>query len=170
MKTVRILLIGDINEDMYSVFLAELDGVPVGYGVQIVLSSSGGAAMDALAIASLIRKYPRPVAVHGTGLIASAATIILAAGHKGLRSMDSTAWLMVHEDSGKFKGTVSVLEDEAKRLRRMENQWCWLFAQYTGRSKEEWRRINKREQYLNAREALHLGVIDFIVDDIVKGK
>lgn len=164
-------LVGDVDEDMYFSFLLDMkEALVKKQSVEIALNSAGGSATDGLAIASLIRKHPYSVSVHGTGLIASAATIILVSGHKGLRSMDSTAWFMVHEDSEKITGRVSELEARVETLRRIENQWCWLFAQHTKATAKEWKKINAKEQYFNAKEALQLGVIDYIVDDTVKGK
>jgi len=160
-----IKIIGPINEDTLSVFLEELDAESQSQSVvRILLSSEGGTALDALAYVSAIRRCKRRVAVCATGVVMSAATLILAAGTKGLRYIHKEAWVMVHEDSGKVKGTVSQMEREVFRLRRMEDQWCVLLEEYTGTSAKTWSKLHAEgDTYLSADECLALGLIDKII-------
>jgi len=155
-----INLIGDIDEDMLTSFSEALRSTD-SKKIQIQLHSAGGDAHAALAIVSLMRLSKRYITVIGMGYVASAATLILAAGNKRLLTQES--WVMVHEDSGEVSGSVSNLEAEVRQLRRMENQWNNLLEHYTGTKATEWDHIHLNDTYLTPQECLDLGLIDEIV-------
>lgn len=159
----RIQIIGSIDEENYKKFseaLYELEQESDEV-VNVELSSEGGSAMDALAFVSRIRLSGCPIHISAYGLVASAATLVLAAGD--IREMTREAWVMVHEDHGKSKGSVSDLEKAATHLRRMENQWNNLMESHTKVDAETWARFNKETMYLNPQQCLEMGLIDRIV-------
>lgn len=165
-KSLLIKIIGGIDENAYKSFVDELDENPKANAVMIELNSGGGSAYDALAFYSQIRKIKEGGLMCGilaTGVVASAAVLILAAGTKGQRQMTREAWVMVHEDTNKLKGSTTDLEREAKHMRRMEEQWNNLLAECTGTSAKAWEEMHKKTTYLSAEECLQLGLIDVIV-------
>lgn len=135
--------------------------------VYVELNSEGGDAYAAMAYFDLIQrknKNPgRAVNVTATGLCASAAVLILAAGKR--RYMTKSAWVMVHEDTTPIrKGMqVSAVEKEAKHARRLEVQWAELLADVTSATSVYWEELHKNETYLNAKECLELGLIEEII-------
>lgn len=174
MKTFSIH--GEISTESFTKFskrLNILEAVEYEGPVHIELTSEGGAAYDALAFASRIRRSELDITITAVGLVASAAVMLLAAGKKGKRRMAREAWLMVHEDSGSFdsiEGSVEELEEKAKKfirnvehLRRMEEQWATLLEEFTGTSKDIWAKLHRKETYLSAGECLALGIIDEVV-------
>lgn len=160
-KFVNITIIGEINSEMLSSVLEQVQKARVKKaGLKVLISSEGGAAADAIAIASTLRRYPGTVHTHGTGLVASAATLILAAGTSGCRSIDSTAWLMVHEEQVELSGSISQVLSTAIDLKRQEDQWCEMLSTYTGKPLTDLIRLHAMEKYLTANEALSWGFID----------
>lgn len=158
-----IQIIGDITQDSYKEFsrqLAELEKTKI-KSVVIELMSDGGEAMAALAFYSRIRSSRIGIAIHAVGTVASAAVLILAAGDK--RLMDAQAWVMVHEDYAKLKGSTSSMVVEAGQMQRLEEQWCGLLDSQTKTTASEWARLHKETTYLCAEECLSLGLIDEIV-------
>lgn len=160
-----IQIIGTIDEEAYKEFsltLAEIEAVAKkGTIITIEINSGGGGTYDALAFAAKIRRCSIPIHVVAYGLVASAAVLILAAGHK--RYMTKEAWAMVHEDSAKLKGNVVDLEREAGHLRRMEDQWADLLAEVTATDAEFWKQLHKKTTYLSASECLNLGLVDEVI-------
>lgn len=160
----RIHVIGSIDDDSYKEFtevLGALENSGQNKKVVIELSSVGGDVYSALAFASRIRTSPLEIHVEAHGLVASAAVIILAVGDK--RRMAEECLVMVHEDSGKVKGELKVMEREVAHLRRMENLWNSLLESYTGTKASVWANLHSKELYLTAKECLSLKLVDEII-------
>lgn len=172
MATSNIHVVGDIDHAAYCDFsrkLAKLESDSQHQAkastVRIHLMSDGGDANVALAFYDRIIKSPCPIEVVATGLVASAAVLILAAGEK--RMMTENAWIMVHEDHLQFEAdkdvSVSELEKDAAHYRRMETQWCKLMTRESTTIFEYWTELHKRTTYLDAQECLDLGIIEEII-------
>ena len=159
----RIQLIDGITDESYQAFSDKLYQLETksNKSITIELMSYGGSAYAALAFASRIRRCKNHITVVAYGMVASAAVLVLAAGHT--RSMTKESWCMVHEDQGKIKGNLNTLEKETKHMRRLEDQWAELLCELTLTSKSKWAKLHKDETYLNAQECLKLGLVDFIV-------
>lgn len=161
-----IQIIDEINYDSYKEFsrlLRKAEQNRVGK-VTIELMSEGGSAYAALAFFDRIKSSDLSVTVVGTGIVASAATLILAAGHR--RCMTKNAWVMVHEDSAadvRKHMSVSQAETELGHNRTMENQWNDLLASVTRTDAPTWDSMNKKVSYLTAAQCLELGLIEEIV-------
>ncbi len=159
----KINLIGDIDYEMLANFEEELARLTNKNddGILVLLSSEGGLHEVSLAIASRIRLCSCEITIVAIGTAASAASLILAYGDK--RLMAKEAWVMVHEESCKMKGSVSEYEKETKHLRQMEDQACKLFAERSKVSAEEWSRMHKETTWLSAEQCLELGLIEEII-------
>jgi ATP-dependent Clp protease protease subunit len=159
----RIILSGEIDSDKYYAFSTELNELESGTSsITLELSSDGGDAYYALAIAGRIRNSSCDIIIHGYGLIASAAVLILASGD--FRYLAKEAWVMVHEDSiSEYEGTVSEMEKTAVHYRRLEEQWVELLAERTTANKVTWTDLHKAEKYLTAPECLKLGLADKLI-------
>lgn len=131
--------------------------------VKIILSSHGGDATAALAMLDTIALSKLHFTVIGTGLIASAAVILLVAGDKSY--MTPSAWVMVHEEQldEEVNKDVSSMEHTSRNYRRFEDQWNSILAHNTNTKAEKWAELNKRDTYLNAKECLEMGIIDEIL-------
>ena len=160
----RLQIIGEITDKSYKKFskkLYELEISDPRETITIELSSEGGDAMAALAYSTRIRRCKTPIIIIAYGLVASAAVLILASGER--RLMAKEAWVMVHEDSGVLEGNTSSLERQVKHMRRLENQWNKLLAEYTTTEAEEWDFLALNETYLCAGECRDLGLVDKII-------
>ncbi len=162
-KKVIILAeeISDEHSAKFSERLYELERDKKSTTVFIELCSPGGDAYSALAYASRLRNSRLNIVVYASGLVASAAVLVLAYGD--YRLMTKEAWVMVHEDSGKLKGDVKKLEKDVEHMRRMERQWCELLRNKTRISSIEWGKLHKQETYLTADDCLLYGLVDEIV-------
>ncbi len=161
---MKIYITGDINEEAYQHLATQLDLAAESgeLSVCVELTSGGGDAEVALAMANRLRTGLLEITVAIRGYAHSAAVLPLAyAKH---RVMAKEATVMVHEDSvHKFSGTVSEFEKHAQHLRRMEDRWCQFMAYATTTPKETWALLHKNETYLSAEECLALGLIDEII-------
>lgn len=164
-----IYIMGDIDNEAFAKFtieLAELENSKhLPKEIVVSLMSDGGSAYAALAFFDRITQSElhHNITVVATGLVASAATLILASGSK--RCMTKNSWLMVHEDSAPNTKSLSVTaaENEMKHSRAMEIQWNKLLAKVTNCTAEGWDKLNKEVSYLSPEECLFLGLIEEIV-------
>ena|ERR1700677_2804533 len=163
----KIYLVTDIDNESFRLFskkLSKLERDKV-QQIRVVLSSYGGDALSALAFYDRIRLSPIYVEITATGLVASAAVLVLAAGH--YRRMTKNAWVMVHDDTPhptevKNKRLVEV-EKTAAHYRRLETQWNGILAETTKTDIPTWDRLHREETYLNPEECLALGLIEEII-------
>lgn len=160
----KIYIIEQINEEAYLKFSLRMDILEreSHKPILVELSSGGGVALDGLAFAARIRLSPCDVTIKAVGLVASAATIILAYGDKRLMTKES--WVLVHEDSGKQRGSVSVQEKGVAQMRTFETQWNSLLSDRTKLSLKEWNQIHaKGDTYLTPQDCLKYGLVDKII-------
>lgn len=158
---IRFNLIGDIDEEAYKSFVELLDGTD--QDLTMELASHGGDALVALAFHDKIKSYKGNVAITASGIVASAAVLILAAGDK--RLMRENAWVMVHEDVSLVdkNDRVTRAETQVKISRRLEIQWNTLLARSTGTDALRWEDLHAQETWLSAKECEGLGLIDKII-------
>lgn len=163
MAEKRIFIVGDINDEAYREFSEQLrEAEFTKYKVVVELSSGGGDSYAALAFYTRIRSSCKPITVEAYGYVASAAVLILAAGHDRRIAKDS--WVMVHEDTiSELSGDVTALERETRQYRNLENQWNDLLAKHTITSADEWARMHKATTYLTANQCLALGLVNEVI-------
>lgn len=162
-----IYIAGDITIESFVVFDKQLRKLEKAQGifkpVHITLISPGGDAQVALAYFDRIVRSTRVVHICASGIVASAAVLILAAGDK--RFMTKSSWAMVHEESveGLDGTSVTSMEKETAHLRRLEIQWATLLAKVTSTTAEDWAILHKDETYLSAKQCKELGLIEEII-------
>src|ERR1017187_46733 len=157
----RIYLTGEINTKAYRSLSRKLFSArEANEDVDLILNSVGCSPYDAMAIYDLITASKEIIQIDtiATGLVASAATLVLAAGKK--RYMTANAWVMVHEDTTDVveDDKVSDIERKVAHGRRLENQWNELLAKHTKLRADEWTLVNKTETYLTALECQAYGL------------
>lgn len=164
----KIYITSDIDNEAYTSFSKkltklELDKKNINKPVEIELVSGGGETYAALAFYGRIKASLCQVNVTAYGLVASAATAILAAGE--VRRMAKSAWVMIHEDSveGIDGLSVSDIEREAAQARRLENQWSKLLSECTTTEYEDWVKLHKTEKFLTPEQCLKLGLIEEVI-------
>lgn len=166
---MKIFISGDITIESFVDFTKRLrkaellaEQIPDEEGsIDITLISPGGDAQVALAYFDRIQASPLKVNIIATGIVASAAVLILAAGHT--RRMTKNAWVMVHEESGDISGDVHSIEKEVAHWRRLETQWTKLLASVTVTSAEQWAELHKKETYITPEQCLAYGLIEDII-------
>ena len=162
----KLYIIGPIDWESYATFSEDLDTLVDENNkkpITIELASDGGDAQAALAFYDKIRNCVCDVTVIGTGSVASAAVLILAAGD--YKVLTRSAWVMVHEEVITEASYHSVThgENEFKHYRALENQWNYLLSICTSTSADKWGQMHKCTTYLTAQDCLALGLVDRIL-------
>ncbi len=160
-KIKNYTLSGDITDEAYQDLQAFLDEFALS-PILIRINSGGGDPYAAMAMANAIRWHAGTVTTLGIGLVASAATLVLAAGTRAV--LHGSCWVMMHEDSGKLRGELKNLEIEIQHMRKMEDQWRRLLKVYTGMSDKKLEELHEKTTYLSALECLNLGFVDDVLN------
>lgn len=163
MKNINV--IGDIDEAMFKkvhVIMGKMEANDE-KEVQITLSSAGGSAMAALAIFDRFYLSPMEITVIATGLVASAAVVILAGGDNKL--MTPSAWVMVHEEQMEdvVSQNVTNMEHNAKNFRSFEDQWNKILAANTKIDSHAWAYLHRQDTYLTPEKCIEYGLVDKVV-------
>lgn len=131
--------------------------------ITLFIDSPGGEVRSGLAIIDMMEIISKTtqIDVICTGKAYSMAAVILAAGSKGHRHMLPHAQVLIHEPlitSG--GGSASSVKSTAESLLAIRDIMSELLAKYTGNTVEKMNEIMHGDTYLNAKEAIELGVAD----------
>lgn len=150
------------NVDQWIDVLEHWERRDPGAPITIRVNSPGGSVLDGFALFDTIlrlRRRGHHVTMHGTGMIASMAAILMQAGDE--RVLDENAWFMIHEISAGMRGKASDMEDELKFVKRLQERALAILSERSTLSKQQIaRRWKKTDDWMDSREALKLGFVD----------
>jgi ATP-dependent Clp protease, protease subunit len=132
--------------------------------IALYVNSPGG-SMDSMFAIYDTMQHIRP-AVHTTciGMAASAASLILAGGEDGSRSILPHGRVMIHQpwiqNVGGQASDIEIHAQEILRMRAMANE---ILARHTGQDVERVARDTDRDRWLTADEAVEYGLVDTIL-------
>lgn len=152
---------GEIGEDFWGesisakALIKELKGIPNDAVVNFHVNSVGGSVWDGIAIYNAIKDMPNKKTVFVEGLAASIASIIALAGdaiHMCIGSM-----MMIHNAWTFAAGDANSLEEEAERLRKVNESLIDIYEKETNLNRDEIAEYMNAETWLSAEEAVELG-------------
>ena len=162
-----ILLSDEIDDEAFEQFdsnmciLESLGHQPI----ELKVSSNGGSTSAALAIVGRFRASPCKVVTIGFGTIASAATIVLAAGRQ--RYISRYAYAMLHQSSWAMAGTAAEHAQFAAQAERERQNWNKWMSEFCKKPIATFDAIDNsnRDTYFNANECVALGLVDEVLCD-----
>lgn len=157
MKTIR--LDGVVGWDITASGLAaEIDGDE---DVKLILNSGGGDITEGFAIYNMLNDHAGRVEVH-IDFAASMMSVIAMAGDSISMKANSSI-MMIHRPWGGIAGNSEHLRSHADTLDKMESMLLSIYSEKSTLSSDEISKMLSDETYLNAKEALDIGLIDSIV-------
>jgi len=134
--------------------------------LQILISSYGGALYPTLAAFDSIKTLQKHVEVEtiGSGMVMSAAVLLLAAGSPGHRKIGENCRVMIHSLSTIANGVVD-LETENKEMKELEKLYIRLLSENSRLSEKDIKKMLKKKEncYFSAHEAVAMGIADEII-------
>ncbi len=130
--------------------------------IYMYINSPGGSMYAMYAIFDTMHYIKPDIVTVGYGLVASAASFILAAGTKGKRNALPHIDIMIHELAAGFKGKAKDIMNETKNIEKWHRRFIKELAELTGQSEEVIENDTKLDKYMSAEEALEYGIIDAI--------
>jgi ATP-dependent protease ClpP protease subunit len=138
-------------------FAAELDDVDADV-IHLRINSPGGSVFDALAIMNSLRTHPARVVAHVDGMAASAASVIMLAGDEVV--IEPGGEVMTHRASSEYSGDDLSVDAWKTWLQRQTENVADLYAQRSGRPREEWLDLMTAETWFYGAEAVQYGLAD----------
>ena len=163
----RIIFLGSaIDDDVANILQAQLlflDSSDPNKDIQIYLNSPGGIVQSGLGIYDTMQWITSDVATICTGMAASMAAVILAAGAKGKRSALKHSRVMIHQPSGGMQGQSVDMEIAVKELVKLKRELYAILAEHTGQSIETIEKDSDRDYWMTAPEAKEYGLLDEVL-------
>lgn len=155
----------DINQDdAYLGKLAELHGMLyTPKPINLYIDSYGGHVYQCFGLLGIMDKSVVPVHTIVTGAAMSCGFLIAITGHK--RFAYDTATHMYHQVSTGFAGKTKDMEEDLEEVKRLQG----ILEEHTlARTKMTRAQLDenykgKKDWYINAKQALKLGIIDEII-------
>ena len=161
-----IMLQGEINEAMANTIIAQmlfLESENPNADISLYIQSPGGSVYAGLSILDTMRYIKPSVATIGMGMVASMASILLAAGEKGKRSVLPNARVMIHQPHGGAQGQVTDIQIVAKEYQELKELGTKLLAEFSGQPVEKLAADMERDNYMKAEEACKYGLVDNVL-------
>lgn len=131
--------------------------------INLHLNTPGGNVFDGVTIYNALRDYDAPVTAIVDGIAASAGSFILQAGDT--RVMNRSSQLFIHDAHGVAIGNARDMRDMADTLEKTNDQIAAIYADKSGGSIEDWRKVMTEEKLYSAQEAVADGLADEAVAD-----
>lgn len=164
-KNGRLFLVGPIDHRMAVDFIsAMLVLAEEKKDAEIIIDSPGGEISAGLMIYDVLRSYKYKITMYCTGLAASMAAFILAAGQKGRRFILPHSQVMIHEPliSSGFGGSATSIEKTAQGILETKAVLNKILAEHTGRSVNEINKATQDDNFMTSEEAVKFGICDEI--------
>lgn len=130
--------------------------------IQLFINSPGGYVTAGFAILDTMESLRSPVSTICSGLAASMASILLSAGEKDRRFVQTHAKVMIHQPSGGAQGQASNIEIQAAEIIKIKEQSARILADNCNQDYDRIVKDFNRDYWMDAQESLKYGIVDAI--------
>ena len=163
----RIIFLGvGIDNDVANIVQAQLlflESTDSSADIQIYINSPGGMVYAGLGIYDTLQLVGPDVATICTGMAASMAAVLLAAGAEGKRSVLPHSRVLIHQPMGGAEGQASDIENAAAEIRKLKGELYDILSRHTGQTVEKITKDADRDYWMTSREAVAYGMVDRIL-------
>ncbi|MBQ7185603.1 MAG: ATP-dependent Clp protease proteolytic subunit [Alphaproteobacteria bacterium] len=164
----RIIMInGEIETAMANTVVAQLlflESENPNADISLYINSPGGDVSAGWAIMDTMQYIKSPVSTIGMGLVASMASVLLAAGEKGKRFALPNAEIMIHQPLGGFRGQATDMEITMRQMQLVKDKLVNQMAGFTGRKYKEIYDAMERDNWMTSEQAKDFGLIDSVLE------
>lgn len=171
LKERIIFVTGQIEDQMSSLIVAQLlflESDNPTKDIHMYINSPGGVVTSGMAIYDTMQCIKPKVATYCLGQACSMGSLLLTAGHKGMRYSLRHSRIMIHQPLGGFQGQATDIEIHAKEILRIKHKMSQLYVHHTGQSLATVKRSLERDNFMSADEAKKFGLIDHVVEEKIK--
>ena len=168
LKERIIFLTGPIDDNVASLVCAQLlflESENPKKEISFYINSPGGIVWSGLAMYDTMQYISSKIMTICIGQAASAGSLLLTAGEKGMRFSLPNSRLMVHQPSGGYQGQVTDIEIQTKEIIKTKKKLNEIYAKHTEKKISEVEEIMERDKYFSPEEAIKFGLIDKIIEN-----
>ena len=168
LKERIIFLTGPIDDNVASLVCAQLlflESENPKKEISFYINSPGGIVWSGLAMYDTMQYISSKIMTICIGQAASASSLLLTAGEKGMRFSLPNSRIMVHQPSGGYQGQVTDIEIQTNEIIKTKKRLNQIYAKHTGKDFKEVESIMERDKYFSPDEAIKFGLIDKVVEN-----
>jgi ATP-dependent Clp protease protease subunit len=163
----RIIFLGyPINDEVANIVTAQLlflDSADRVRDINMYINSPGGSVYAGLGLYDTMQYVSPNIATICTGMAASMACVLLAAGTKGKRAALKHSRVMMHQPSGAIGGQASDIEITVNEIRKLKTDLYKIVHQHSGKEIEQIEKDFQRDHWMTAPEAKEYGLVDEVL-------
>ena len=167
-KNPVIITVNKFNEEAVSKFRGQMSAA-VNSGqkvVPIVIDSYGGQVYSLMAMVSIIKACPIPVATIIQGKAMSCGIALATFGTEGMRYMDPDATAMIHEVSSGAIGKNEEIQASAEETNRLNEKSLTMMSRNCGHADDYFSKIihekGHADWFLDAKEVLKHNIVSHL--------
>jgi len=168
LKERIIFLTGPIDDNIASLVCAQLlflESENPKKDISFYINSPGGIVWSGLAIYDTMQYISSNIMTICIGQAASAGSLLLTAGEKGMRFSLPNSRIMVHQPSGGYQGQVTDLEIQTNEIKKTKQRLNEIYSKHTGKKINEIANVMERDRYFSPSEAIEFGLIDKVIEN-----
>ena len=161
----KVFLWGQVDDDSAKHVidrLMYLDALGT-YDITLYINSPGGYVTSGFAIYDCIKSLNSQVSTVCTGFAASMGSLILSAGTKGKRFIQTHARVMIHQPSGGARGQASDIAITAKEIVITKELSAQILAGNCGQTFEKVMKDFNRDHWMSAQDSVAYGIVDGVI-------
>jgi ATP-dependent Clp protease protease subunit len=173
LKDRIIFMQGEIDDDSANLIVAQMLFLQFDdpkADIHLYINSPGGSITAGMSIFDTMRYVSCDVATYCTGMAASMAATLLAAGTKGKRNILPHGEVMIHQVLGGFQGPTTVAQIYTNRLLRLKREMNEILHRLTGQPLERVEKDTDRDYFMTAKEAKDYGLVDHVLERLPAGQ
>jgi ATP-dependent Clp protease protease subunit len=167
LKERIIFVTGPIEDNMSSLIIAQLlflESENPKKEINLYINSPGGVVTSGLAVYDTMQFIRPAVATLCVGQAASAASLLLTAGEKGMRAALPNASIMVHQPSGGYQGQATDILIHAQFTEKLKRRLNEIYVKHTGQDYDVIHNALERDNFMSVEQAKDFGLIDSIFE------
>ena len=163
----RIIFLGtpinDYTANTLQAQLLYLDSVDSDKDISIYINSPGGSVYAGLGIYDTMQFISSDVSTICTGIAASMASVLLAAGAEKKRFALKHSRVMIHQPLGGVQGQASDIEITARQIQLIKEELYTIISNHSGQPFKKVWDDSDRDYWMTAEEAKEYGMVDEVL-------
>jgi ATP-dependent Clp protease protease subunit len=163
----RIIFLGyPVNDEVANIIIAQLlflESTDRTRDIQMYINSPGGGVYAGLGLYDTMQFVTPDIATICTGMAASMAAVLMAAGAPQKRSALKHSRIMMHQPSAGAAGQASDVEITVNEVRKIKQELYEILSNHTGQTIEKIAKDSNRDYWMTADDAKNYGLIDEVL-------
>jgi ATP-dependent Clp protease protease subunit len=167
LKERIVFITGPVEDGMSSLVVAQLlflEAENPKKEISMYINSPGGVVTSGMAIYDTMQFVRPAISTLCVGQAASMASLLLAAGEKGMRHALPNARIMLHQPSGGFQGQATDIMLHAQEILALKKRLNEIYHKHTGQPVKTIEDALERDKFLTADGAKDFGIIDSVIE------